>query len=134
MIMLMTSQSLETRWTKHQQQTQANSMPANDGAKLGGGASWCSVGIHLTCTSIPTTSLGYTSCCIGLLSACCGGFETGMKSFFFASHCIESSMVITPNPSLNIMAGIVARLLAFSQAPLVAQVKKATGHIRAVGT
>lgn len=36
MIMLMTSQSLETRWTKQQQQTQANSMPANDGAKLGG--------------------------------------------------------------------------------------------------
>lgn len=133
MIMLMTSQSLETRWTKHEQQTQANSMPANDGAKLGG-TSWGSVGIHLTCTSIPTTSPGYTSCCIGLLSACCGGFETGMKSFFFTSHCSESSMVITPNPSLNIMAGIVARLLAFSQAPLVAQVKKATRHTRAVGT
>lgn len=57
-----------------------------------------------------------------------------MKSFFFTSHCSERSTVITPNPSLNIMAGIVARLLAFSQAPLVAQVKKATGHIRAVGT
>lgn len=132
MTMLMTSQSLETLWTKHEQQTQANSMPADDGAKLGG-TSWGSVGIHLTCTSIPTTSLGYTSCCIGLLSACCGGFETGMKSFF-TSHCSESSTVITPNPSLNIMAGIVARLLAFSQAPLVAQVKKATGHIRAGGT
>lgn len=59
MIVLMTSQSLETRWTKQQQQTQANSMPADDGAKLGG-TSWGSVGIHLTCTSIPTTSLGYT--------------------------------------------------------------------------
>lgn len=47
MIMLMTSQSLETRWTKQQQQTQANSMPADDGAKLGG-TSWGSVGI---CTS-----------------------------------------------------------------------------------
>lgn len=133
MIVLMTSQSLETRWTKQQQQTQANSMPADDGAKLGG-TSWGSVGIHLTCTSIPTTSPGYTCCCIGLLSACCGGFETGMESFFFTSHCIESSTVITPNSSLNIMAGIVARLLAFSQAPLVAQVKKATEHIRADGT
>lgn len=132
MIMLMTSQSLETRWTKQQQQTQANSMPADDGAKLGG-TSWGSVGIHLTCTSIPTTSPGYTSCCIGFLSACCGGFETGMN-LFLAYHCIESSMIITPHPSLNIMAGIVARLLAFSQAPLVAQVKKATGHTRADGT
>lgn len=57
-----------------------------------------------------------------------------MKSFFFSHHGSESSMVITPNPSLNIMAGIVARLLALSQAPLVAQVKKATEHIRADGT